>query len=153
MKAALDARETEHEATPEASVNTFVQTVAPVSDRTNEMGWFGNLRKLPEMPHAAHLSQVLAQHEFQEGFKNYRDLRFLTRNLEHWKDNLGLGIMDPTAAQGELLMITGRDIQAFDAIGWNLSPAASAPEPGALALALLGALGLVVTRRVRKAGR
>ena len=28
-----------------------------------------------------HLTQVLAQHEFQEAFKNYRDLRFLAKNL------------------------------------------------------------------------
>ena len=33
-----------------------------------------------------HLAQVLAQHEFQEAFKNYRDLRFLTRNLDDWKE-------------------------------------------------------------------
>jgi tetratricopeptide (TPR) repeat protein len=55
-----------------------------------EMGWFWKIDELPEMPHANHLTQVLAQHEFQEGFKNYRDLRFLSRNLEHWKDNLGV---------------------------------------------------------------
>ena len=55
-----------------------------------EMGWFWKIDELPEMPHANHLTQVLAQHEFQEGFKNYRDLRFLTRNLEHWKDSLGV---------------------------------------------------------------
>ena len=54
----------------------------------DEMGWFGNLRKLPEMPHAAHLSQVLAQHQFQEAFKNVRDLRFLEANLEQWRDTL-----------------------------------------------------------------
>jgi hypothetical protein len=53
-----------------------------------EMGWFWKIDELPEMPHANHLTQVLAQHEFQEGFKNYRDLRFLNRNLEFWKDNL-----------------------------------------------------------------
>ena len=29
------------------------------------------------MPHAGHLTQVLARHEFQEAFKNWRDLRFL----------------------------------------------------------------------------
>ncbi|MES2960400.1 MAG: hypothetical protein V4792_19590 [Pseudomonadota bacterium] len=56
----------------------------------DEMGWFGNLRKLPEMPHAAHLSQVLAQHEFQEAFKNFRDLRFLESNLQQWRDTLGV---------------------------------------------------------------
>ena len=56
----------------------------------DEMGWFGNLRKLPEMPHAAHLSQVLAQHEFQEAFKNLRDLHFLENNLQQWRDTLGV---------------------------------------------------------------
>ena len=54
----------------------------------DEMGWFGNLRKLPEMPHSAHLSQVLAQHQFQEAFKNVRDLRFLESNLQQWRDTL-----------------------------------------------------------------
>ena len=53
-----------------------------------EMGWFWSLTELPEMPHASHLSQVLAQHEFQEAFKNWRDLRFLGANLQGWADNL-----------------------------------------------------------------
>ena len=56
----------------------------------DQMGWFWNIRRLPEMPHARHLAQVLAQHEFQEAFKNYRDLRFLARNLQNWQDNLGV---------------------------------------------------------------
>lgn len=60
------------------------------SNPGEEMGWFWKIDELPQMPHANHLTQVLAQHEFQEGFKNYRDLRFLNRNLEHWKDNLGV---------------------------------------------------------------
>jgi hypothetical protein len=53
-----------------------------------EMGWFWNLTELPEMPHAGHLTQVLAQHEFQESFKNYRDLQFLGRNLAQWRESL-----------------------------------------------------------------
>jgi tetratricopeptide (TPR) repeat protein len=53
-----------------------------------EMGWFWNIRALPNMPHARHLAQLLAQHEFQEALKNYRDLRFLQRNLEDWRDKL-----------------------------------------------------------------
>ncbi|HJV61083.1 MAG TPA: hypothetical protein VJ743_09040 [Albitalea sp.] len=56
----------------------------------DEMGWFWNIRDLPEMPHASHLAQVLAQHEFQEAFKNYRDLLFLAKNLQGWADNLGV---------------------------------------------------------------
>ena len=54
----------------------------------DEMGWFWNIRELPEMPHANHLAQVLAQHEFQEAFKNFRDLRFLDNNLKGWQENL-----------------------------------------------------------------
>lgn len=55
-----------------------------------EMGWFWTIEKLPEMPHAGHLAPLLAQHEFQEAFKNYRDLLFLARNLQGWADNLGV---------------------------------------------------------------
>ena len=54
----------------------------------DEMGWFWNISALPNMPHARHLAQVLAQHEFQESLKNYRDLRFLQRNLDEWRDKL-----------------------------------------------------------------
>ena len=54
-----------------------------------EMGWFWNIRELPDMPHASQLTHVLARHEFQEAFKNYRDLLFLQRNLSEWKDKLG----------------------------------------------------------------
>ncbi|WP_298825852.1 tetratricopeptide repeat protein [uncultured Piscinibacter sp.] len=55
-----------------------------------EMGWFWNIRELPEMPYASHLTQVLAGHEFQEAFKNWRDLRFLAKNLQDWEDSLGV---------------------------------------------------------------
>ena len=55
-----------------------------------EMGWFWNIGELPEMPHPGHLGPVLAQHDFQEAFKNYRDLLFLERNLRNWQDNLGI---------------------------------------------------------------
>jgi hypothetical protein len=59
----------------------------------NQMGWFGALDRLPELPdprQAARLAPVLATHEFQEGFKNYRDLRFLADNLKDWADRLGV---------------------------------------------------------------
>ncbi|MGZ5203507.1 MAG: tetratricopeptide repeat protein [Caldimonas sp.] len=56
----------------------------------DEMGWFWKLGDLPDVPHATHLSQILAQHEFQEAFKNYRDLRFLAKNLDEWRDKLGV---------------------------------------------------------------
>lgn len=52
------------------------------------MGWFWRLGELPELPQAGHLAPVLAQHEFQEAFKNYRDLLFLAKNLQDWRDKL-----------------------------------------------------------------
>lgn len=92
----------------------------------------------------------------------------------HWKDNLGIGIMDPTAARGEKLLITAADRTAFDIIGWDLATApvsslvawsdgdyaralgfgpsagigpAAVPAPGALALLGLGVLALAGRRR------
>ena len=41
------------------------------------------------------------------------------RQASHWKDNLGLGLLDPTGSNGELLKISENDLRAFDAIGWN----------------------------------
>jgi tetratricopeptide (TPR) repeat protein len=55
-----------------------------------EMGWFWKIRDLPDMPRARHLAQLMAQHEFQEALKNYRDLRFLAHNLDDWRDKLAI---------------------------------------------------------------
>ncbi|MFZ5504311.1 MAG: hypothetical protein ACOY7P_02355 [Pseudomonadota bacterium] len=55
-----------------------------------DMGWFLPLDELPEMPHPGHLAPLIAQHEFQEAFKNYRDLVFLGHNLADWQDRLGI---------------------------------------------------------------
>jgi hypothetical protein len=52
------------------------------------MSGFGSIGKLPAMPHAGHLAQLLAGHDFQEAFKNLRDLQFLVRNLQEWQSRL-----------------------------------------------------------------
>ncbi|UGQ48128.1 NF038122 family metalloprotease [Massilia endophytica] len=55
----------------------------------------------------------------------------------HWKDSLNIGLMDPTAGQGELLHITANDLMAIDAMGWNLVPI---PEPSVLMMMIFGLL-------------
>jgi hypothetical protein len=43
------------------------------------------------------------------------------RQTSHWKDDQGLGGLDPTLRSGELLNYTTIDQIGFDAIGWDLS--------------------------------
>jgi hypothetical protein len=73
------------------------------------------------------------------------------RQASHWKDNLGIGILDPTSSRGELLGISAYDIQAFDVIGWDRIAFAT-PEAGSTAgLLVLGFITLAGLRR-RTAG-
>jgi hypothetical protein len=61
------------------------------SNPGEEMGWFWAIDALPDakgLPHGGHLAHVLAKHEFQESFKNYRDLLFLEHNLQRWHESL-----------------------------------------------------------------
>jgi hypothetical protein len=74
------------------------------------------------------------------------------RQASHWKDNLGLGIMDPTASYGELLNITQLDLAAMDVIGWDLVQQQSSdpvPEPSTLLLSAIGIAALGLYRRKR----
>lgn len=87
----------------------------------------------------------------------------------HWKDTAGCqvgnGIMDPTFCFAQMGTLTGLDLIAFDAMGYNLSVnaltyanmttaeiyAAAVPEPGVWALMLAGGLGVAGIARRRKA--
>ena len=66
----------------------------------------------------------------------------------HWKDGLGIGIMDPTFGPGELGLLTFADLRAFDVIGWDLAPA-PVPIPTALWLFAGGLLGVALRIRPR----
>ena len=52
------------------------------------MGWYWRLEQLPEGPEVRYLHHLLATHSFQEGLKNYRDLKYLHRNLDTWQQNI-----------------------------------------------------------------
>lgn len=69
------------------------------------------------------------------------------RQASHWKDNLGLGILDPTLSPGELASITALDLQAFDVIGFDLIVV---PEPATISVLAVGiVLGLQMRSRQR----
>ena len=53
-----------------------------------DKNWVVNLRKLPESPETRYLMELLAAHDFQESFKNYKDLADLRQHLVTWLDNL-----------------------------------------------------------------
>jgi hypothetical protein len=69
------------------------------------------------------------------------------RQAGHWKDSLGLGIMDPTATAAELLAIGSLDLVAFDVMGYNLT---SIPEPADVAGWLAAGAGAAVAWRRRR---
>ncbi|HSQ10157.1 MAG TPA: tetratricopeptide repeat protein [Burkholderiaceae bacterium] len=63
------------------------------SNPGEEMGWFWSISELPEgqdLPLGGHLALLMATHPFQEAFKNYRDLLYLSRNLQQWQESLGV---------------------------------------------------------------
>lgn len=75
------------------------------------------------------------------------------RQASHWKDNLGLGVMDPTLAAQEIEAISLLDLRAFDLIGYDLAPV---PEPstwaGIIGISALGAFEWVRRRRASRQG-
>lgn len=57
-------------------------------DPGGQMGWYWDLDELPATTENRYLLHLLAGNEFQEALKNYRDLRFLQRNLLDWRESI-----------------------------------------------------------------
>jgi len=92
----------------------------PPGDRP---GWFWQLEELPDAPHTRYLYHLMASHPFQEGLKNYRDLRLMQANLARWSESLeAFGAMiearEIAATQREPRrqeVLTGTDLESMAA--------------------------------------
>ena len=58
------------------------------NDTGGAQGWYWQLAELPDAPESRYLYHLLASNEFQEGLKNYRDLKDMQRNLGSWRQSL-----------------------------------------------------------------
>ncbi|MFK8015998.1 MAG: tol-pal system YbgF family protein [Gammaproteobacteria bacterium] len=62
----------------------FLETLLE-NDDGREVGWFWSLDEVPNDERGRYLFALMADHEFQEGLKNYRDLTAMRANLEKWQ--------------------------------------------------------------------
>jgi len=84
---ALEARRID-ESVAAIRAGGFLDGILEAAPRKDDVGWFWQLETLPDAPHTRYLYHLLASHEFQEGLKNYRDLRLMQANLARWRDSL-----------------------------------------------------------------
>ena len=59
-------------------------------DDDAEVGWFWQLQDVPNSDESRYLYYLLAEHEFQEALKNFRDLHALRQNLTRWRENVDI---------------------------------------------------------------
>jgi hypothetical protein len=57
-------------------------------DKKDTLTWYWQLTTVPDAPESRYLYVLLASNEFQEGLKNYRELNFMSRNLDSWRDDV-----------------------------------------------------------------
>jgi hypothetical protein len=57
-------------------------------ENAKTFGWFWRLKTLPNEPQSRYLYTLLADNDFQEGLKNWRDLGYLQRSLARWDDSM-----------------------------------------------------------------
>ncbi|MGD0490338.1 MAG: tetratricopeptide repeat protein [Steroidobacteraceae bacterium] len=57
-------------------------------DKKDTLTWYWQLKTLPDAPESRYLYHLLATNEFQEGLKNYRELKFMSKNLDDWREVL-----------------------------------------------------------------
>ena len=53
-----------------------------------DKNWVVNLRNLPETPETRYILELMASHDFQQSYKNYKDLAELHHHLDKWLADL-----------------------------------------------------------------
>lgn len=57
-------------------------------DDRSRPSWYWQLKALPDSPQSRYLYALLADNDFQEGLKNYRDLEYFDGTLARWGENM-----------------------------------------------------------------
>ena len=53
-----------------------------------DKNWVVNLREMPDTPETRYILDLMASHNFQESYKNYKDLAELRHHIDDWLDDL-----------------------------------------------------------------
>ncbi len=53
-----------------------------------DANWVVNLRELPDSPETRYILELMASHDFQQSYKNYKDLADLRHHIDKWLDDL-----------------------------------------------------------------
>lgn len=63
--------------------------VALLDEKSNkDENWVVNLRKLPDSPETRYILALMASHDFQQSYKNYKDLAALRHHIDKWLADL-----------------------------------------------------------------
>jgi hypothetical protein len=82
------------------------------AENDGKLGWFWQLKQLPDSAQSRYLYSLLADSDFQEGLKNYRDMTNFGATLKRWDEN-----MDIYAAMIETRQIAfAQQLPATDAL-------------------------------------
>ena len=66
----------------------FISALVEKTQQEPLLGWFWSLKSIPSVPEMRYLAELMADHQFHEAIKNFRDLIFLRKNLQHWLENI-----------------------------------------------------------------
>ncbi|MBT8120875.1 MAG: hypothetical protein KJN89_14260 [Gammaproteobacteria bacterium] len=55
---------------------------------SKDKNWVVNLRELPDTPETRYILELMASHDFQQSYKNYKDLAELRHHIDKWLEDL-----------------------------------------------------------------